>query len=281
MAGAIVGLILHFFLGTWWYRFRLHMAGVQGNPDPGVVRRLYLYSATVTALPSMLIMVRDAMAHASPMESFNSPIGWWHFADFAFLFWSVFCSYRGVRALFKTRTLPTVIWFLALPLFVYSLVLVVLVGALVLLQTEEPDLENIQIFSGDGIEFAFPGNWESKENESDPGYDFVELEGSGAYVSVTTYWSEESEEAEVDVTIEGYAESDNWTFLDTFNSLGPLQGAGQMGTYTEDGYVFEVRIFVVKHGEDQMLEFHAVFDTADVDLILPVVEHVAETLEHR
>lgn len=117
--GALSGVFV-WYIGNWWYRVRLGWAGAKGA-DSALSRSVFLHAGIVAALPSLLLVLLQTVLYPSYLAAWQAEELW--SATFViFPFWAVWVSYCGVRTRFDTSVWGARIWFLILPLLVYSLV---------------------------------------------------------------------------------------------------------------------------------------------------------------
>ncbi|MGP1345925.1 MAG: hypothetical protein ACTS3F_04550 [Phycisphaerales bacterium] len=128
----LVGLLggaLRYFIGGWWYRVRLGWCGHKGS-DPKIARRVYIYASMIVGLPAFALLLNGWVSQPTPAAAAVHE-SWLDVLMVLFPFWSVVASFVGVRTVFKVRTGPAVVWFLVLPMLVYSLAIVALALLLV------------------------------------------------------------------------------------------------------------------------------------------------------
>ena len=116
VAGAI-GSVGIWWIGGWWYHVRIRWSGCK-EPDKTLARLVYIYSSLVQAGPSVLLTLIWTFYFANYYEAFG--------ADelvsvviLIFPFWSIACSYIGVRTRFEVETWKAFIWFVILPAIVF------------------------------------------------------------------------------------------------------------------------------------------------------------------
>ncbi len=175
-AGAIGGL-LYYHIGGWWYRVRLGWSGVR-DPDRPLSVRVYLYSAVVVALPTLVFELLNTGSHPTPSAASASAGSAWHLLVLVFPFWSVIVSYVGVRTVFGARGVAGAVWFLVLPVLIYGGLIAAVMGAALMgfLPTPAPRLTDPLTHSSPTITFSYPRNW--RVMTEDPDYD------AGAYVPI-------------------------------------------------------------------------------------------------
>lgn len=117
MAVAFAGVISAAFvwlIGTWWYRMRLRWSGAS-DPSTDVARVVYVYSALVWAVPSLLWTLVQTVRFPNFAAAWGSE-SVWDLVLLVFPVWACWVSYRGVRATFDVRPGRARFWFLVLPI---------------------------------------------------------------------------------------------------------------------------------------------------------------------
>ncbi|NNL65590.1 MAG: hypothetical protein HKP30_05060 [Myxococcales bacterium] len=129
LAAGVVGGAAYWWIGGWWCRVRLRWSGAEA-PDPRLARLLLIYSSFVFAAPVVLTAAYQTTAHPNYLAAYESdsllPV-----AVLMMIFWSIATTYRGALALFAVSRARARIWFVALPLLFYF----VLVGGFATLFT--------------------------------------------------------------------------------------------------------------------------------------------------
>lgn len=118
----LVGLVAAAFLwavGGWWYRVRIKWSGAP-DPDPRTARVVYIYATFVHALPALLVVAVATILYADYRVYWQAD-EMWPSIGILFPFWSCVTSYKGVRATFDVSSWKARIWFLILPIIVYTL----------------------------------------------------------------------------------------------------------------------------------------------------------------
>lgn len=117
LAAGVVGGAAYWWIGGWWCRVRLRWSGADA-PDPTLARLLLIYSSFVFAGPTVLSVAYQTTLHPSYIAAYQSesllPL-----AVLAMIFWSIGTTYKGALALFDVSSARARIWFVALPLLFY------------------------------------------------------------------------------------------------------------------------------------------------------------------
>lgn len=127
MAGAVAGALV-WGIGGWWYKIRIRWSGAV-DPDPHRARLVYMTSSFVLAAPCLLYSAALPFFYPDYRTAWDEDP--WSSLLLAFVVWSVVVSYRGVTTCFAVERWRARLWFLILPLLVYSVALgafVVLLG---------------------------------------------------------------------------------------------------------------------------------------------------------
>ncbi len=126
IAGVLNALVI-WWLGGWWYRKRLQWSSCT-DPSRKLSRLVLIYSSFVSAGPAVVLAIITSMVFPSFIAAYNSESLLPLFI-LVFPFWSVIVSYKGATSLFEVSLSRARIWFLALPLVLYML-LVGIFGAI-------------------------------------------------------------------------------------------------------------------------------------------------------
>lgn len=127
--GGIVGGVIVWWVGGWWYKLRLKWSGIQ-DPDPKSARTLYVYSSLVYNLPKVLSVIVISLLFSTYIEASSGFPTYIHTLLSVFLFWSLQASYQGIVEVYSPQSLLKVkIWFVFLPasLYVLSIGLIALI----------------------------------------------------------------------------------------------------------------------------------------------------------
>ena len=129
-AGALSGIIFY-HLGGWFYNLRVRWS--QGNTDLATSRFIYLYSSFIAAFPTVLGAIGLTFSSPAPyVPNAEETISEWmtFFLLMGLLYYSVYVSYVGVTTLLNPHKWRARIWFLILPMALYSVALVLAFVAL-------------------------------------------------------------------------------------------------------------------------------------------------------
>jgi len=133
ISGAISGIIFY-LLGGWFYNVRIKWS--KGTSDKEKARFLFLYPEFV---PSLIVVVNtlifmlgspvpyDSNADLTPSEIIGMVL------VVVALYYSVYISYIGVTTVTDVSIKRAKIWFLILPIVVYSLGMIAILGAIMAL----------------------------------------------------------------------------------------------------------------------------------------------------
>lgn len=129
LGAGIVSSVIIYLVAGWWYKVRLRFAGA-ADPDPMTARLIYCYSTFVVSLPHVLLILGFTAWFPNYMAAYYSD----ELFTVALLFlilWSVAVSYSGATSTFELQPWKARLWFLALPVAFY----IVLMGGVVWLLT--------------------------------------------------------------------------------------------------------------------------------------------------
>jgi hypothetical protein len=270
IVGGGLGMLITYFLGGAWYRFRLGVCGA-AQEDKGLVRRVYLSSAQIVALPMIIIEIISTIRFASPDVAADLParesIGLLVLAILIQV-WSYAASYVGVRTVFKVRKLCAATWFLILPI----LFIAVFIGALYFLAASEnapsvpkANVSDTREFSSFGMTFSYPGNWRVIESGSSPGIMAkVEIEGKGgAYFLLQRIETADSAESFSIKWVESMKQTLSLpTEPQSFDAWGTLKGVGSRFEDQLGDAPGEFRLFVAPVAAGQVLMICETFPKA-------------------
>lgn len=116
LIGAISGFFI-WLIGGWWFGIRIKWSE-EKNLDSQTARLIYIYSSFVHSGPSVLVLVISTFFYTNYLEAFSAES--WYSVIFLILpFWSLVCSYKGVRSVFNVHLWKARLWFLILPGIIY------------------------------------------------------------------------------------------------------------------------------------------------------------------
>lgn len=116
--GMLAGVML-WYLGGWWYALRLRWSGAV-DPDKKLARLLYVYSSFIMTGPTVVYALIQTLRHENYLAAYSSD-DMLALIFLVFPFWSIACSYIGVRTLFDVKKGKALTWFAVLPTIVYLL----------------------------------------------------------------------------------------------------------------------------------------------------------------
>lgn len=130
--GGIIGGILLYLIGGWFFNVRLKWSKGTGDIDKS--RYIYLYSGVVSSAVVILLTLVSTLISSKPCDS-ESAFNLWDLTSLAllifFAYYSVYVSYSGVRAITDADKMQSKIWFLILPIILYTLVYFALFASIV------------------------------------------------------------------------------------------------------------------------------------------------------
>lgn len=114
----ILGGLVYYGIGGWWYRVRLGWSGVS-DADPPVARRIYLYASMVAAIPIVLATLGQVAVYSTPAEMMDAVTPEAiavMLVLLLFVIWSIWTSYNGVTTVYESIVRGrAIVWFLVLP----------------------------------------------------------------------------------------------------------------------------------------------------------------------
>lgn len=108
-------------LAGWWYRKRLEWCGAV-TPHRELARSVYGYQNLVQAVPGIILVLIYTAVFRNYGEAWNSD-EMWSSLILVFLFWSCFTSYFAATTAFQISRGRAALWFLALPIALYTIAL--------------------------------------------------------------------------------------------------------------------------------------------------------------
>lgn len=125
LVGGIGGLIWY-MIGGWFYHKRLQWS--KGTRDIVISRNLFLFSSVVSSIAVILVSIVLFAVKESPSDAISVYITM-VLLIFLMIFhiYSVLVSYSGVTAITDVEQSRARIWFLVLPLAIYSLLYIYLI----------------------------------------------------------------------------------------------------------------------------------------------------------
>ncbi len=255
----VVGGVMFYGIGGWWYRVRLGWAGAT-RADPFLARRVYLFASQILAVPTLLVTAFETISYDSPAAA-NMTEGsiWWAFILIC-PFWASLASTIGVFTIFEVKRGLALLWFLILPWAIYLLVYfpfftMLLTGSDIL---AHPALKNPKTHESETLSFSYPRNWViDKTNEA---YDpeccvTVEPALADAIVKILVFFSDNTLDEELDASFAGYADGFRDVQIDkSISSIGAFEGSLRSGTCTVHGNTYVVRFFIAQLESGAYLE---------------------------
>ncbi|MCC7145547.1 MAG: hypothetical protein IT443_03805 [Phycisphaeraceae bacterium] len=258
--GGVLGGLVYYTIGGWWYRVRLGWSGV-AKPDRKLARRVYLYASQVAALPTLFQTFGEVLFYDSPHAA-QQDTHVWLLAMLIFPFWAAWTSYRGVRTVFDARRGAALIWFFILP----TLVIAVVLGGIMASAAagvigefrKPPNLMQPANYHGQSFTFGYPGNWqlEGPPTEEDAP-EQVSIESTqDAYFLAMGYAMPQSAPAdEVSNAIQAIQEvSTQWEQIRPLSQWAQMRGSGVEAKLLLKGQPFRCLIFVSQRNIDEYIQ---------------------------
>lgn len=242
----MVGGLLYFVIGGWWFRLRLRFSGA-GNPDKPLARRVYLFASQVCALPTIFWTLSQALRYETPTEAIRADEVR-EYVTLLFLYWSIYTSYRGVRTAFEVRRWAARFWFVILPGLFYGLLLM---GLLVVLIAEgfarPPLVDQPERIDRPGFTLEYPGNWylDTEPPDYDPDRRFaLGLIFVDAMVTMEMLDTLPDPQSLLDERVAEWAEDFTIRSRQRFDCWGDYPGEGLAFIAEMPFFEYQVRLFV-------------------------------------
>lgn len=245
IGGMLAGL-LYSALGGWWYRVRLRWCSVP-SPDWAMVRRVYLTSSVVFALPAVLWRGVQTGMYGKPSLAFNADPNLGDLLVLATLFLSIWISYVGVRTVFGAAKWRAILLFLALPGMLYGTAIAAVAVAGFLMAAAPPAIKAPLTHGSPKFTFSYPSNWDIDRTDPmfDPAGDVYVISPQNAAFHIMAYEAEGEPEDHLAWTTGGMRSA-----LDNARDDGPLtewagmQGVGRVLRGEFEGAPSTIRMFV-------------------------------------
>jgi len=119
--GGIVGGYILYLIGGWFYNVRVKWSN--GSSDLNKSRLIYLFSNVVLYSTIILVSLIDTFLYDKPYDP-NSAFGIWDTIGVVmllfFVYYSVYVSYTGVTSTTDVNLNRARLWFLLLPIILYT-----------------------------------------------------------------------------------------------------------------------------------------------------------------
>jgi hypothetical protein len=114
LVAGLLSAVAAWYIGAWWYRVRLRWSG-DANAPIDRARTVYLYAGLIWAVPNIIWNLGDTVRFPDFATAWADESAW-DLLLLLFPIWSVWASYRGVRAVFAVRPGRARFWFLIMPI---------------------------------------------------------------------------------------------------------------------------------------------------------------------
>ncbi len=257
----ILGALLYYRIGGWWYRVRLRWSGAC-DADPRLARQVYVFASLIVGLPLVISSLLDSLRYPTPLAAESGDASWFWIVVFLTLpFWSVYTSYRGVRTLFNVRTARARVWFLVLPSLVYGAMIIVFAGVFVaagLGLLNVPAAVSMPLkLDRPAFSLSYPGNWyiDTDDEDYDPDSSFT-IEPVQDALAIFTIMDEPADPAELTASeLENYVDVFVGEDPIPFERWGSHRGVGAAFVGTYEGTRYRVRIFSMSTETRSMVVF--------------------------
>ena len=117
----LLGTVLSWYIGGWWYGLRLRWSGASAAPWD-VARRVVALQSLVESLPTLLIAISETIRFSDYNAASQDDSLWLNAAvPLLFVVWSCWTSYCAATTVFPGARSRGWLWFLVLPLTLYVL----------------------------------------------------------------------------------------------------------------------------------------------------------------
>jgi len=283
VGAAIVGAIIVYALGGWWYRARLRYCGVEPS-DSALAKMVYLSAAQVYALPMIAAAVAESFLYEDPAAaSIRSPV-WLGLGLAVFAFWSLISSYTGVRTVFNPpRRAATAFWFLGGPAALYVVAFALVFGLAlsgVALPGPDADIVNQREFSNAEMAFSYPGNWSLTEKE-ETAEAWAQVRVEPLQDAAITLWFFEPEASAAE-HLENWSEDICESFEDceesgTLDEWGDLVGLGRVISGKIGNSKYEARGFIASISEGRYFMVQEILLRSQADDVQPGLDLIRNT----
>jgi hypothetical protein len=130
LVGAVGGWIF-WYVGGWWYRVRLRWSRAY-EPSHELARAVNAYQVLVMAVPMILAVLVQTFFYGNYAEAWRSE-EMWSSVVLLFIPWSCVTSYVAATTAFKALRARAALWFIAVPLVFYMILMVGLAGLYVMM----------------------------------------------------------------------------------------------------------------------------------------------------
>jgi hypothetical protein len=113
VAFGLLGSVIYWYLGGWWYKKRLQWSGAVGA-NPIKARCTNAIQGLVAAGPVVLLALFQTVLFSNYLEAWKSD-EIWSSSVLIFVFWSCWVSYIASTTAFPTSKVKARVWFLILP----------------------------------------------------------------------------------------------------------------------------------------------------------------------
>ena len=120
--GGLIGGYLSYLIGGWFFNIRLKWS--KGTSNLNKSRYIFLYSSVVSSSIIILTTIISMFINNKPYDP-ESEFNLWDLTTLILLvfsiYYSVYVSYSGVRAITDAEKSRSIIWFLVVPMTVYTI----------------------------------------------------------------------------------------------------------------------------------------------------------------
>lgn len=281
--GGVLAGLLYSALGGWWYRIRLRWCSVP-KPDKPMVRRVYLTSSVVFALPAVIWRGVQTGLYAKPSFVMNADPGVVDLLVMGTLFLSVWISYVGARTVFGAAKWRAVLLFLALPGLLYALVIGAVAVTTFLLASAAPAIAAPRMHGAPTFLFSYPSNWDIDTTDSmfDPAADVYVISPQNAAFHVMAYDAEGEAEDHLTWSFTGMRAALMHSREDgRFTEWAGMHGVGRVLRGEYQGQSSTIRMFVAEVRPGAFIEITESWEDNDQAKVEPGFALIRSTFRRR
>ena len=255
IGGMLAGLV-YSAVGGWWYRLRLRWCAVP-NPDKAMVRRVYLTSAVVFALPAVVWRGVQTGMYDRPSFAMNAGPGIVDLLIMATLFLSIWISYVGARTVFGAAKWRAMLLFLTLPGLLYGLAIGAMAIVTFVIAAAPPALLSPRMHGAATFVFSYPSNWNIDRTDAmyDPASDVYVISPQNAGFHVMSFDAEGEAEDHLAWTVGGMRSALSNAREDSrFTEWAGMTGVGRVLRGEYQGAPSTIRMFVCETKQGSFIE---------------------------
>ncbi len=277
-----------YVLGGWWYRVRLGFCGYEVS-DRVYTGRVYMNAGIGKHVLALMIYSIASLRHDTFLSYVNEDSMIAPFVEsgllFCLIFWSSFTLYFSTRAVFPTKKLASIAWFLVLPIMLQLLgIAMAVIGLLIPMLGTEPQLTKPSVQTGETFQFEYPSNWFVTEDEEVPAPEFwIQVEPLIADARFEFELRNNTTPEDLVEAFRAYYEEDaGLLFVGEpvpLTTQGKFQGYGFEYDTQIEGTDFITRLFSTTIEEGTEMIITVLAEKSIWDEIKPGYDHILKTLK--